>query len=251
MLTWHSLHTLQGRNSAAARTVLGDARRVRVAFPRVDGVTMKQGLRFFVNPKMFFNQLQWSRHHFAILVAFLCVAVVETQSAVELHAYDAPIQALTELLHGAEDAALFLFMTARVLLLAGAAYLLAELLWFAGGLLGKSKSKRVLFRRLGIVYTVLLASHTAHYLMYVHPFFGLVSVVLLLWTLALGYWALREHFSLNHMEAVVLGVFALLAVAQSYQFSSRVSQNLLALRSIAPAASSSSASSTSLQHVRP
>jgi hypothetical protein len=50
----------------------------------------------------------------------------------------------------------------------------------------------------------------------------MASLCLYVWGLVLGYFALREQFELNHLETVVLGLFALLLVTSSWHFSNHV-----------------------------
>lgn len=183
---------------------------------------MRQGMRLLTKPATFFNQLQWSTHHWIILVAFLGLATIETQVGRNQALYQAWALLLERRLGLSLDAALWVVTAFRLAILIAGSVAVSTVIWFVGHLFGRRTSKRVLFRRLAVVFTVLLAGYTASHLTGAYPALAFVSLVMYLWGLVLGYFAIREQFALNHLETVVVGLFALLLVSSSWHFSNHV-----------------------------
>jgi hypothetical protein len=103
-----------------------------------------------------------------------------------------------------------------------ASYLSAFFIWIIGSLIGERNSQRVLFRRLAIVFTVLLSAYTAQHLKPLYPWMETVSFFLYTWGLLLGYFAIREQFNLSHFETSVVGVFAIILVIASWMGTNRL-----------------------------
>lgn len=188
---------------------------------------MKQGLRIFVKPGTFFNQLQWSSRHWIILVSFLSLAVVETLVGKHQAVYDALANSLHRSYGLSWNQALWVLLATKLTVLLVGAFAVAWVIWVVGNLFGQKSSRRVLFRRLAVVFTVLLAAYTAQHLAAVNPWFGILSAGLYFWGLFLGYLALREQFSLTHLETAVVGVFALLLVTSAWHYSHHMLEAVL------------------------
>jgi len=180
---------------------------------------VKQGIRLLAKPGAFFNQMQWSTHHWVILTTYLGFAWAETTAGRHLPLYRMVAQFLERTFGLSEDVSLWIVIAAKLSLLAAGTVGITTLVWFIGTLFGRSTSQRVLFRRLAIVFSVFLAGYTAHHLGNVYPMMAFASLTLFLWGLLLGYFAIREQFSLTHLESVVVGVFAMLVVVTGWHFS--------------------------------
>jgi hypothetical protein len=102
-------------------------------------------------------------------------------------------------------------------LLTGIAFA-SQCIWIVGNCIGKKNSQRVLFRRLAIVYTVILSGYSFSHLEPLYGYPPLLSSVFYAWGFFLGYFAIREQFSLNHFETTVMGFFAGLLILISWQF---------------------------------
>lgn len=187
---------------------------------------MKQGLRIFVRPGTFFNQLQWSSQHWILLTTFLGVATVETLFGKHKPLYYEFAASLGHTLGLGFTQALWLILFGKLCGLLFGAYLIISFIWFVGNLLGERNSKRVLFRRLAVVFTVFLLAYTAQHLSITWPLLSFASLCLYLWGLVLGYYAIREQFGLNTVETVVVAAFALLLVTSSLHFSSHLVEQL-------------------------
>lgn len=177
---------------------------------------MKQGARIFFKPQQFFNQLQWSTHHWLILLTFLVVTGVESHLGSQSALYRWWAQALTQQTGLSFDITLWLVVSAKLAVILFASYLSATLIWLVGSLIGEKNSQRVLFRRLAIVFTVILSAYTAQHLKQFYPWMETVSFFLYTWGLLLGYFAIREQFALTHFETSVVGVFAIVLVVFSW-----------------------------------
>jgi hypothetical protein len=177
---------------------------------------VKQGARIFFKPQQFFNQLQWSTHHWLILLTFLVVTGVESHLGSQSALYRWWAQALSQQTGLSFDITLWLVVSAKLAVILTASYLSATLIWLVGSLIGEKNSQRVLFRRLAIVFTVVLSAYTAQHLKQFYPWMETVSFFLYTWGLLLGYFAIREQFDLTHFETSVVGVFAIVLVVFSW-----------------------------------
>ncbi|MBI4404166.1 MAG: hypothetical protein HY537_08395 [Deltaproteobacteria bacterium] len=180
---------------------------------------MKQGLRLFLRPGTFFGQLQWSPHHWFILLAFLVIATVETHLGKYTDAYQNYTLVLQTRLGISFDTALWVIIFTKLFVMLGGTYLIANFVWFVGNQIGMRKSKRVLFRRLAIVFAVLLAGYTSQQLLDYSPHFLLAAVLLYSWGLFLGYFAIREQFELNMVETTIVALFSILLVTSAWHYS--------------------------------
>ena len=186
---------------------------------------MKQGIRFFVRPGTFINQLQWSTHHWVILTSFLIISAIETHVG-RSHAYYQVFADYLSLRAGIGwDFSLWIVTFLKLSFMLVGTFVLASCIWFVGNLFGRRTSKRVLFRRLAIVVTVLLGAYTAQHFVEPFPILAIASPALYLWALVLAYFALREQFALNHVETLVMGLFALLLVSSSWHFVNHVMES--------------------------
>jgi len=183
---------------------------------------LKQGIRLFLNPASFFGQLQFSRHHWILLLAFLGVAAVETQVGRQHALYEMYANTLVNRAGMSWNAAIWTVTAAKLVVMLFGAIMLSSFIWMVGNLFGRKTSKRVLFRRLAVVFTVFLAGYTANHLADTMPWLALGSILFYVWGLVLGYFAIREQFELNHLETMVLGLFALLLVTSTWHFSNHV-----------------------------
>ena len=187
---------------------------------------MKQGARFLFRPGTFFNQLQWSSHHWLILLAFTIIASVETHVG-KSHVY---YQVFADILVGKWgipwNTALWLVTSLKIVVLLAGVFLLSSVVWVIGNLFGRHTSKRVLFRRLAVVFTVLLSAYTLSNLGSLSETLPLVASFLYVWSAALGFFAVREQFALTSPEALVLSVFAWLMVVSSWHFSRHAMEDI-------------------------
>ncbi len=177
---------------------------------------MKQGARLFLKPQQFFNQLQWSTHHWLILLIFFVVTGVESHLGSQSTLYHWMAQTLTQQTGVNFEITLGLVVSAKLTVIFFASYLSATLIWLVGSLIGERNSHRVLFRRLAIVFTVILSAYTAQHIQHIYPWMETLSFFLYTWGLLLGYFAIREQFALNHFETSVMGVFAIIIVISSW-----------------------------------
>ena len=178
---------------------------------------MKNGIRLVTRPGTFFNQLQWSRNHWLIVATFLALAVVETHvgSGQSSHRVMAELIAYQSGL--SFGLALGLLTAARLAVLLITAFFGAWLVWLVGGLFGQQSSRRVFFRRLSIVATVILAGYTLRHFTDFSAWADFAGWAISVWGAILGYFAIREQFGLNRVEAVVMCGFTLLAALTSWQ----------------------------------
>lgn len=180
---------------------------------------MKQTFRLLVRPGQFINQLQWSTHHGLLILAFALVALVETQVGRQQALFQALADAVE---HSTGLSPLWstgIVAAARLVLLLTGAFLVAQLAWFVGNFFGRRSSRRVLFRRLSVVFTVLLAGYVAQQLMGADPRWVFVVIGAYLWSAILAYYAFREQFALSHIETMVVGALCLLAIATGWHYS--------------------------------
>ncbi len=179
---------------------------------------MKQGIRFFVRPKEFVNQLQWSTHHWMILFTFLVVTAVEAHVGRQHSLYEIYSRVISQTTGFNYDLILWVVVAAKLLFMLVGSYLVAQLIWTVGSFFGSKNSKRVLFRRLAVVFTMILAGYTANHLQDAFLWMGTASFFLYFWGILLGYFAIREQFSLTHVETAVVGLFAVLLVVSTWHF---------------------------------
>lgn len=181
---------------------------------------MKQGIRFFLKPSSFVTQLQWSSHHPWILAVFFLSALVETQLGPQ-----GPVYAKLAVIF-ARDAALPLGLSIWILtfiklaFLGVGAWFLTETIFFLGSLFGQPTSRRVLFRRLAIVFSLILLGQSALGLSESLPYAALLAGGFWIWALLLGFYTLREGFRLNGYEASAVGIFVLFLALGVWNFMS-------------------------------
>lgn len=183
---------------------------------------MRQGARLVLKPQQFFNQLQWSTHHWFILLTFLIVIGVESHIGQQRALYHWLAQSLSQQTGISFDITLWFVVSAKLLIIFLASYLSATLIWLVGSLIGERNSHRVLFRRLAVVFTVVVSAYTSHHLTYLYPWMETLSFFLYTWGLLLGYFAIREQFALSHFETSVVGVFAIILVISSWVGTNRL-----------------------------
>lgn len=180
---------------------------------------MKQAARFLVKPGQFFNQLQWSRHHGYILFAFLLIAAIEAQVGREHTLYQVYANYLSQAVGIGFDLALWIIVAGKIAMLAIGSFILGNVIWFVGNHFGTKNSRRVLVRRLSIVFTVAMGAYTASHLEALYPWMGTLSFFLAFWSLLLGYFAIREQFALTHIETALVGFLTILLVVFSWNWS--------------------------------
>lgn len=197
-----------------------------------------------MQPWTFFNQLQWSRNHWLILLSFLVLATVETQVNHHHHVYASMAHLLEARFGIGLSLALWLIMAARLASMLLGTYLIVLAIYFVGGLFGRgSNSQRVFFRRLAVVFTVVLAAFTVQALGAGTPWMPIVTIILYAWGAILGFFAIREQFSLNAVEAIFMSLFAFFLVGTTWQVSQKLFESAvekqvqsLTVRSDAPRA---------------
>lgn len=166
------------------------------------------------------NQLQWSSNHWMILAAFLTLSTVETLLGSSRVFYLEVVRVLQAQLGLSENLAYGSIIAVKLALMIGGAYLLSLGVWFAGSLFGKRTSQRVLFRRLAIVFTFFLTGYLLQAAFTSNEGLFLAGYLFYLWGLVLGYFSIREHFVLNTVESMAVGLFALLLITSSWHYSS-------------------------------
>lgn len=183
---------------------------------------MKQGIRLLLKPGTFFNQLQWSAHHWLILVGFLVAASVETQLGSDSRLFQWYADFLT-IRYGLNlSLALWVVTAARLAFLLAGAWVVTVLIWIVGSLLGQHSSRRVLLRRLAVVFTILLAAFTSHHLSAEYEYASPLSLALYAWGISLGYFAISEQFRLSRLQGVVVVLFAAMFITQLWRYSTVV-----------------------------
>jgi hypothetical protein len=181
---------------------------------------LKQALRFFFDPATFVNQLQWSKNHSWILLAFLGIAVTESQVGTGRELNLQLSWLLSRWAGVGRDQALFAVMAARVAVLFFGALSLAETIWWVADWFGYSTSKRVLKRRLVVVLTVLLSSYSLF--SSTDPTIQNVALGLLAWALLLNIFTLREQFRIGTLQAALLGLLASGFILASWKVSDQI-----------------------------
>jgi hypothetical protein len=183
---------------------------------------MKQGVRLLLKPKSFFNQLQWSSNHWAILLLFLVLATIETQVGRTHVLYNTLALYLNQRAGINYNLALWMILAAKLALFLAGAFLLTTVIYLVGSLVGSANSHRVLSRRLAIVFTVLLSGFTVQHLVPSYPELYYVSMGLYGWGLMLGFIAIKEQFHLGYFSAAIIAAFAFLMVTTSWNYSNQV-----------------------------
>ncbi len=189
---------------------------------------MKQFLRLVTSPGLFFNQLQWSSHHWFVIIAFLGLALIETHVGRAQNEFFQLAMWIHKSWSLNFNHALWVVLAMRLCFIALGAYAVTTSVWLVGNVFGQKTSRRVLARRLAVVFSVALAAYTAQYFVDSHPMFGVASLFLYVWSLLLGYFAIRENFSLTHLESVVVGLFAILMVTTTWHYAHHVLSNKVA-----------------------
>jgi hypothetical protein len=157
-----------------------------------------------------------------ILVSFLVIAAIETHVGKQHQLYQGLANFFQSRFGIGTQLALWLITFGKLFLMILGTYTVSNLIWMFGTLIGRPGSRRVLYRRLAVVFTVLLAGLTASYAAPSFPIFTLVSALLYAWGIVLGYFALRAHFELTHVETFVVGLFAGLVIMTSWHVSHHV-----------------------------
>lgn len=183
---------------------------------------MKQFFRLLLQPSTFFSQLQWSSQHWFILAAFLGLALVETQVGRGQNEFYQVALFIQKSWNVSANVALWVVLAGRLAFITFGAFLVTTAVWLVGGFFGEKTSRRVLARRLAVVFMVALAAYTTQYFVDMHPLFGVASLLLYVWSLILGYFAIRENFGLSHLESMVVGMFAVLMVTTSWYYGHQI-----------------------------
>jgi hypothetical protein len=197
-------------------------------------MSVKQGVRFFLKPQSFVNQLQWSSHHSFILTAFCTTALIETQVG-RNHALYTGLASLLASQYGlGMTLAIWLvtFLKLTVTLLGALAFV--EMIGLLGGMFGRQTSRRVLSRRLAVVFSLILVANTLYQFAPVSPWAGIAAAVIFLWSVVLGYFSLRTHFGLTLGEAASVGVFSLFVMVCAWHLSLISLQRVARYHSAAP-----------------
>lgn len=190
-------------------------------------LSVKQSLRLFAKPGTFMGQLQWSSHHWLILASFLTLATVETLMGSSRGFYWEIVRRLQLDLGLSENLSYGAIIATKLFLMIGGAYALSLVVWFAGTLFGRRTSKRVLFRRLAIVFTFLLTGYLLQASFASSLALFLAGYAFYAWGLVLGWFSIREHFELNAVETMAVGLFALLLVSSSWHYSTHLFDGLV------------------------
>lgn len=179
---------------------------------------MRNLFKFFLSPKTFFNQLQWSSRHYLILATFLGLAAVETYVGKHEQLYALFATLLQKRFHLSLNQALWAITFTKLLAMVSGAFIVSTILWTVAKFLGIHSSRRVLARRLAIVFTVLLGGYTLHHFANGSELIHYTVVGLYVWGSVLGYYALKEQFRLNYVEAVLASVATFLLVVGLWHF---------------------------------
>ncbi len=184
---------------------------------------MKQTLRFLLNPRVFFNQLQWSRAHWFIFGGFALMAFIETQTGTPHAFYSVGAQWLAKFWGWNFLESIWVLTVIKLVGMTTGVYFLSHIVWHVGGLFGQQGSRRVLFRRLTVVLTVMLLGFSIRNMGAPHSNWTLLSSGLLVWACFLGFYAIQEQFNLGAFETVVVAA----AVALALAFTVRVSEDVI------------------------
>jgi len=166
---------------------------------------------FFLSPKRFINQLQWSSNHSWILGLFFTLSAVAFYFDFTIDpfyvrfvrwysvAYDLP-QMLVSVL-------LFAF---RLSYLAVVLYGTTVLLWLVGRTLSRVSSQRVLLRRLAFSFGLVLLALSLNQWSHQYTELFWVSVTLFAWSVFYVVLTVREQFHGPWLETVLVSLVALL-----------------------------------------
>lgn len=160
-----------------------------------------------------------------ILLSFLVLATVETQIGKHNHAYHAAASVLQAKFGISLDVSLWLIMAAKMALMLGGMFLVTTAIYFIGSLVGRANSRRVLFRRLAVVFTVILGGFTVSHFAAATPALAYVAYALYAWGVLLGYVAIKEQFETTHLSTAIVAVCAFLMVTSTWHFSNAYFEN--------------------------
>lgn len=178
---------------------------------------VKNSYRMIAKPGTFIGQLQWSKHHWVILFTFLTLVGVDTLVGAEQAQYQHYAAVLSQTLGLGFDLSLFVIMGTKMALVLAGAFVLASGIWLLGNRLGRRTSKRVLFRRLAVVFTVLIGANLLPQLGW-GEWTILTSWALAGWGIVLAYHAVKEQFALRPLEAGLVGAMALLLALSAWHY---------------------------------
>jgi len=156
-----------------------------------------------------------------ILVSFLALALVETLVGKQHQLYSAFATFLQYRLGVGASAAIWLVMASRLAIMLGGSLAITSIIYLVGSIVGRPNSRRVLFRRLSVVFTVFLAGFIAQHYTSTISIASMVSLALYAWGIFLGYLAIREQFEMNHLQTSIVLAFAVLLVTSTWQLSNR------------------------------
>jgi len=182
---------------------------------------VRQGVRFFVKPGAFVNQLQWSSHHTWILVLFTAVAALEAHIGRNQAVIEQLGSALAYRMGVSREMGVWLMVSLKLICTLTIAYLISAAIWFVGSFLGRSSSQRVLFRRLSVVFTLALITHTSQHLVQFYPWMETAGLFTGIWAILLGFFALKEQFGIGFLETLFIGGFTALLITSSWHYSNR------------------------------
>ena len=190
-------------------------------------------MRILTKPATFMNQLQWSRNHLWILLGFSAIAILESLMGSQTEAFQHYALALEADLGLSRSWSVAAVITGRVLAMLGGMFVLSSVIWMLGNAFGRHTSKRVLFRRMSIVFTVMLGGYLCSHLSVEHQILSTVAFVAYVWAGVLAYFSIKEQFELNVMEAAIVGAVALFLVTTTWHYSHHFADDYFAARPIA------------------
>ena len=175
---------------------------------------MRQWMRLFIRPWTFFNQLQWSQHHYRILFFFFVLSWIQGM----VYGYErwsllATRYAASFLGIKAEFAFVgVLFFRSAVMVLG--LWGISWVAFFLGSFIGERGSFRVLFRRLAIVFSIYLVALIVEKSSWVgsSELRYWLGMGFRLWSLVLGFFALYEHFHLEWASALLVMITLLVTL---------------------------------------
>ena len=170
----------------------------------------KQTVRFFTKPGTFINQLQWSTHHWFIMIVFLGLGVVETFATHYHDVYQIAAYFIQDMTGMSFDIALWIVVATKLSLMLAGIFAFTYVIWHVGSLFGNKGSQRVLLRRLATVFSVCLGGYIFQNISPEGTPLFFAGYLLYAWALILGYFSIREQFELNTAEAVVLAIEVIL-----------------------------------------
>lgn len=186
-------------------------------------VVVKQAERFLLRPGVFFNQLQWSSSHWMIMLTFLAIAAIETHVGPYSELYMNASEFIQAKWQVGQTLAVAMVTATKLSVMLAASWVLAMFIWMVGTLIGKRRSRKVLFRRLSVVFTVLLVGLTASHLVSMHESLHYVSMAMYAWGAILAFFAIREQFILNALETLVIASLSILLSVTSLHLSKQFS----------------------------